>query len=136
MKSLASNGALQKLKACLFVIEETMLNEPITIRIDDLTGSEIAELLQGYLQDVNALAEETHALNLEGLRQPGITVWTIWKDDTIAGCGAIKELGAHHAELKSLYTSPIFLRRGVATRLLEHILAEAKQRGVAISACV
>ncbi len=104
-----------------------MLNKFMTIRVDDLTGSEVAALLGQYLQDVNALAEETHALDLEGLRQPGITVWTIWNGDEIAGCGALKELDAHHAELKSVYTSTRFLRKGVATKLVEHILVEAKQ---------
>jgi putative acetyltransferase len=110
-------------------IEETMLSEAMTIRVDDLTGSEVATLLGQYLQDVNALAEETYALNLEGLRQLGITVWTIWKGDEIAGCGALKELDTHHAELKSVYTSTRFLRRGVATKLLEHFIAAAKVRG-------
>jgi putative acetyltransferase len=106
-----------------------MLNKAMTIRVDDLTGAEIAELLGNYLRDVNALAEETHALGLEELRQPGVTVWTIWNGDEIAGCAALKELDAHHAELKSVYTSPRFLRRGVATKLLGHIMAEAKQCG-------
>jgi putative acetyltransferase len=106
-----------------------MSSETMTIKVDDLTGSEIADLLGNYLHDVNALAEETHALGLEGLRKPGITVWTIWNSDEIAGCGALKELDVHHAELKSLYVSTRFLRRGVATRLLGHILAAAKARG-------
>jgi putative acetyltransferase len=106
-----------------------MLNESMTIKVDDLTGPEIADLLRNYLQDVNALAEETHALDLEGLRQPGITVWTIWNGNEIAGCGALKELEAHHVELKSVYISTRFLRSGVATTLLEHILAAAKARG-------
>jgi putative acetyltransferase len=99
------------------------------IKTDDLTGPEIAALLGQYLQDVRALAEENHALDLEGLRGPGVTVWTIWEGSEIAGCGALKELDQHHAELKSVYTSVRFQRRGVATRLLSHILTEAKQRG-------
>jgi putative acetyltransferase len=106
-----------------------MSNESMTIKVDDLTGPEIASLLGNYLRDVNALAEETHALDLEGLRQPGITVWTIWKGDEIAGCGALKELDADHAELKSVYISARFLRKGVATKLIEHIPAAAKTRG-------
>jgi putative acetyltransferase len=106
-----------------------VLTEAMTIKVDDLAGSEIADLLGEYLRDVNALAEETHALDLEGLRQPGITVWTIWSGDEIAGCAALKELDAHHTELKSVYISARFLRKGVATKLLEHVMEEAKLRG-------
>jgi putative acetyltransferase len=110
-------------------MEQTMFSESLTIRVDDLRGPEVAELLENYLRDVYALAEEPNALGLEELRRSGVTVWTIWSGDKIAGCGALKELDPHHAELKSVYTSPRFQRSGVATKLLEHIMAEARQRG-------
>jgi putative acetyltransferase len=73
------------------------------------------------------VAEENHAL--ENLREPSITVWTIWKGSEIAGCAALKELDPHHAELKSVYTSTRFLRRGVTTKLLGHLMEEARRRG-------
>lgn len=106
-----------------------MFSESLTIRVDDLAGPEVAELLGNYLSDVYALAEDPNALDLEGLRSPGVTVWTIWCENEIAGCGALKELDRHHAELKSVYTSVRFLRKGVATKLLEHIMQEARHLG-------
>ena len=47
----------------------------------------------------------------------------------LAGCGALKELDAQHAEVKSMRTATGFLRRGVARQLLQHILDVASERG-------
>lgn len=35
---------------------------------------------------------EIHALDLEGLRQPEITFWSVWSDGELLGCGALKAL--------------------------------------------
>jgi putative acetyltransferase len=101
------------------------------IRIDDLKGPEIAALLEEHLQDMQATSppESKHALDLGGLRQPEITFWTIWEGDLLAGCGALKELDPQHAEIKSMRTSRAFLRRGVASNVLSHIISEATGRG-------
>ncbi|MBM3223961.1 MAG: GNAT family N-acetyltransferase [Candidatus Tectomicrobia bacterium] len=101
------------------------------IRIDDLRGPEIAALLQEHLRDMYRTSppESVHALDLEGLRKPEITFWTIWDGDTLAGCGALKALDPQHAEIKSMRTAPTHRRQGVATQMLQHILQEAKRRG-------
>jgi putative acetyltransferase len=68
-------------------------------------------------------------LNIDGLRQPEITFWSVWEGQELVGCGALKELDAGHAEIKSMRTAKAHLRKGVATILLQHIVKEAKQRG-------
>ncbi|HWV15204.1 MAG TPA: GNAT family N-acetyltransferase [Cellvibrio sp.] len=102
----------------------------MNIVIDDLTGSEIAALLQEHLQEMYAAspAESVHALDLDELRQPDITFWSIWQGDKLAGCVALKELDKGHAEIKSMRTASAFRRKGVAAQLLSHLIAEAKQR--------
>lgn len=77
---------------------------PIHIKIDDLSGSEIDELLQDHLQDMarHSPPESIHALDLEALRRPGITFWTAWEHGELLSCGALKELDAQHAEIKSM----------------------------------
>ncbi len=101
------------------------------IKIDDLSGPEIRRLLQEHLNDmaVHSPAESIHALNLGELRAPDITFWTAWDQANLMGCGAIRELNSKHGEIKSMRTSNQHLRKGVAARLLEHILTEAKYRG-------
>ncbi len=71
-----------------------------------------------------------HALDLDGLRQPPITFWTAWDRNELLGCGALKQLSAEHAELKSMRTSPAHVRKGVACAMLRHILSAAKENGV------
>jgi putative acetyltransferase len=101
------------------------------IKIDDLKGSEIYELLQEHLQSMklHSPPESVHALDVEGLRRPEITFWTVWESGELLGCGALKELDSQHGEIKSMRTSTLHLRRGVAKNLLNHILEEAKRRG-------
>ncbi|HEV7858847.1 MAG TPA: GNAT family N-acetyltransferase [Pyrinomonadaceae bacterium] len=101
------------------------------IKIDDLKGSEIDELLQEHLRSVklHSPPESVHALDIEALRQPDITFWTVWENGELLGCGALKELDSQHGEIKSMRTSSRHLRKGVAKNLLHHILEEAKRRG-------
>ena len=97
------------------------------IRIDDLTGPEIAQLLEEHLADMNATSppESKHALDLDGLKQPDVTFWTLWatnsegQGEQLAGCCALKRLTADHGEIKSMRTATAFRRQGVAQRLLQ-----------------
>ena len=100
------------------------------IKKDGLSGSEIQELLQEHLQSMtlHSPPESIHALDIEALRKPDITFWTAWESDELLGCAALKELDSRHAEIKSMRTSSIHLRKGVAKALLNYILEEARRR--------
>jgi len=101
------------------------------IRVDDLRGSEIAALLAEHLECAAKVtpAKSRHALDLDRLRQPEITFWSVWQGQELAGCGALKELDAAHGEIKSMRTATAHLRKGVAAAVLQHIIDEAKRRG-------
>lgn len=100
------------------------------ILIDDLTGPAIVNLLRSHLQNLAAISrpESMHALDLEALRQPEITFWSVWDGEELAGCGALKELDGRQAEIKSMRTAAAHLRKGVASCLLRHIIEEARRR--------
>jgi putative acetyltransferase len=100
------------------------------IIVDDLTSPQVAALLQEHLQSAaqHSPPESVHALNLDGLRQPDITVWSAWEGDDLVGCGALKELDARHGEIKSMRVASNHLRKGYASRILQHILDEASRR--------
>jgi putative acetyltransferase len=101
------------------------------IRIDDVSGPEIAELLREHLRDMQRVSppESIHALDLESLRKPNITLWTMWNAGVLVRCGAIRALDPQHAEIKSMRTASAHRCQGVAKQLLQHLLEEAKQRG-------
>lgn len=101
------------------------------LALDDLRGPQVAALLQEHLDDMakHSPPESVHALDLEKLRQPDVSFWCVWDGDKLAGCGALKALDDKHAEIKSMRTSSAHLRRGVAAKLLTHILEDATRRG-------
>ncbi len=102
------------------------------IRTDDLTGPEINGLLEQHLQHMRQLSppESVHALDLDALRRPEITFWTIWSQDaaTLMGSGALKSHGDGHGEIKSMRTAEAHRGKGVGQAMLGHILAEARNR--------
>jgi len=100
------------------------------IRIDDLCGPEIRVLLEEHLRDMHRWSppESVHALDLDGLRKPDITFWTAWSNEELLGCGALKELDPSHGEVKSMRTSSVHRRKGVAHAILTHIIKEARKR--------
>ena len=106
-------------------------SDGLQIKTDDLGGPEIAALLSEHLQSLAAVTPpgSMHALNLDALRQRDVTFWTVWQQCELVGCGALKELTAEHGEIKSMRTAKAHLRKGVAAKILEHIIAEAKRRG-------
>ncbi len=101
------------------------------IRQDDLNGAEIQALLREHLRNMflHSPPESVHALDVNALRRPEITFWTAWDGAELLGCGALRELDARHGEIKSMRTESKHLRRGVAKRMLEHIVSEAGRRG-------
>lgn len=107
------------------------MTHSLTIIPDDLSGSQIQALLEFH--QVDALAKSppgtSYALNVTGLITPDITVYSAWWGEALMGCVALKEMNAHQGELKSMRTAPGFVRKGVATRLLDHIINISKARG-------
>ena len=100
------------------------------IRIDDLTGTEIFELLHEHRQSMflHSPPESVHALDVEEMRKPENTFWSAWEDGELVGCGGLKELDEQHGEIKSMRTASAHLRKGVAKSVLEYIIDEARQR--------
>lgn len=104
----------------------------LTIREDDLSHSQTLALLALHLGGMADSSPPGHsfALDVSGLKAPGVTLWSAWDGEAIAGIGALKDLGDGEAELKSMRTHPDHLRKGVGAAILEHIIAEARRRGV------
>jgi len=101
------------------------------IRTDDITDPVVIALLEEHLRCM-ALAsppESIHALDLNGLRRPEVSFWTIWNGDELAGCGALKALDSEHGEIKSMRTAYAFQGKGIAKLMLRHLVDEAKSRG-------
>ncbi len=104
---------------------------PLHIRLDDLRGPEIRALLEEHLADMRRISppESVHALDLDALRRPEISFWTVWAGGEMLGCGALKELDSSHGEIKSMRTAAAHRGKGVARAVLAHAVDEATRRG-------
>jgi putative acetyltransferase len=100
---------------------------------DDLSGPEIRALLEAHFAGMlaNSPKDKCHFLDFEGLKGDGVTFWSIWDCDALAGCGALRELDATHGEIKSMRTHADHLRKGAAAQMLDHIIKTARERGYA-----
>jgi putative acetyltransferase len=101
------------------------------IVVDDLTGPLIARFLEEHVTEMLSVSppESKHALDLEALRGPDVTFWSVMDGGTVVGCGALKRLDARHAEVKSMRTAAARKRSGIASLVLGHIIAEAERMG-------
>jgi len=100
------------------------------IKIDDLSSAEVIGFLKEHLKNMIHVTPpgSVHALDIEALKKPEITFWSVWDGSLPIGCGALKELDSQHAEIKSMRTASSHLGKGVASHLLDYILTEARRR--------
>jgi nitronate monooxygenase len=102
----------------------------VEIEIDDLADGEVERLLREHLRLMHKYSppDSIHALDPNALRRESITFFSARIANTLAACGALKELNREHAEIKSMKTSKDYLRKGIAREMLSHILQVAQTR--------
>lgn len=101
------------------------------IRPDDLSSAEMTDLIAIHARTMLAASppESCHFLPIEGLRDPTVSVWSMWEEGRLIGCGALKDLGDGSGEIKSMHTREALRGRGLGRVMLEFILGEARRRG-------
>ncbi len=94
----------------------------------------VTKLLHEHLAQMheNSPVGSVFALDTSALRAPEIQFWTAWEDNQLMGCGALKAVTKQRAEVKSMRTHQEHLRKGVAAKILEHIMTEARLSGFKI----
>lgn len=101
------------------------------IAADNLSTADIRGLLQQHFDSMlaNSPPGSCHFLDFDELNGADISFWSLREDGRLAGCGALRQIDSGHGEIKSMRTADAFLRRGVATHMLDHILGIARARG-------
>lgn len=104
----------------------------IEISTEYSATKELSDLLQAHWLFCTSATpiEHVYALDTSKLFAPGITVFGARVKEELVGVGAIRELEAEHAELKSMHTSARFRGHGVGKAMVRHIEHFAKTRGV------
>jgi putative acetyltransferase len=108
-----------------------ILRPMAVMKLADFGDDRVKALLTRHLEGMHANTPPGHvfALDWSGLQKPEISFYALWDGEDLLGFGALKELEPRAGEIKSMRTADAHLRSGVAARILEHIIAEARQRG-------
>ena len=75
----------------------------------------------------NSPKESVHVLDIPGLKNPSIKFWSLWKNDQLMGCGALKFLSKDHGEFKSIRVHDNFRKKGYGIEIINHLIGEAKK---------
>ena len=103
----------------------------LVIAVDDPRADDVEALLERHLGFARAGTppEDAHALDVEGLLDPAVTVFSARSDGALVGIGALKHLDGSHAELKSMHTRETARAQGVGGAMLDHLLPAAADQG-------
>ncbi len=101
------------------------------IGTDRPDGDDVLALIDTHLRSARAASPpcEAHALDVDGLRADGITFLTAREDGRLLAMGALRQLDATHAEIKSMHTAEDARGRGLGRAMLDHLLSVARDRG-------
>ena len=93
---------------------------------------EVYELLTKHFVELRAASPEgsAHVLDIPGLQDKSIKFWSLWNNDMLMGCGALKFLGKEHGEFKSIRIHDNFRRKGNGISVINHLINEAKKLNI------
>ena len=89
----------------------------------------VNELLKKHFIELRAASPEgsTHVLDIPGLKIPSIKFWSLWENENLVGCGALKFLNKEHGEFKSIRVHDEFRNKGNGIKVINHLIYEAKK---------
>tara|TARA_B100001059_G_C17610808_1_gene464450 strand:- start:113 stop:580 length:468 start_codon:yes stop_codon:yes gene_type:complete len=91
--------------------------------------SEVNKLLKKHFIELKAASPEgsAHVLDIDGLKVPSIKFWSLWENNKLMGCGALKFLDKEHGEFKSIRIHDDFRNMGKGIEVINHLIDEAKK---------
>ena len=95
----------------------------------NFNNPEVNELLTKHFIELRSASPEgsTHVLDIPGLKDPSIKFWSLWENDELMGCGALKFLEENHGEFKSIRVHNKFRNKGYGKKVIDHLIEEAKK---------
>ncbi len=93
---------------------------------------EVNNLLKKHFVELRAASPEgsAHVLDIQGLKVPSIKFWSLWQNDKLMGCGALKFLNNEHGEFKSIRVHDNFRNKGNGIKVIKHLIYEAKKQNI------
>ena len=90
---------------------------------------EVNQLLIKHFIELKAASPEgsAHVLDIPGLKTPSIKFWSLWQEEKLFGCGALKFLTKEHGEFKSIRIHDNYRNKGNGVQVINHLIVEAKK---------
>ena len=98
----------------------------------NFNNTEVDELLKKHFIELRSVspADSCHVLDIDGLKNPSIKFWSLWENNLLIGCGALKFLEDGHGELKSIRIAESFRKKGYGIKVIQHLILEAKKLNI------
>lgn len=103
----------------------------VSITLADLDDPDFRALIAAHkaLMLETSPPESSHALRIDGLKRPEVTVWEMRQGGMLVGCGALKRLSdGKSGEIKSMHTVAQLRGGGLGRAMLNHLIGEARER--------
>ena len=99
---------------------------------DNFDNEEVHELLIKHFIELRSVSPvgSAHVLDIIGLKDSSIKFWSLWDENNLMGCGALKFLDKEHGEFKSIRVSDKFRSKGNGLKIINHLINEAKKLNV------
>ena len=93
---------------------------------------QVDELLKKHFIELRSVspADSCHVLDIKGLKNSTIKFWSLWENEQLIGCGALKFLEEGHGELKSIRVAESFRKKGYGIKVIQHLILEAKKLNI------
>ena len=90
---------------------------------------QVNQLLKKHFVELKAASPEgsAHVLDISGLKVPSIKFWSLWENEKLMGCGALKFLEKNHGEFKSIRVHDDFRGKDYGIKVVNHLIEEAKK---------
>ena len=93
---------------------------------------QVNELLRKHFIELRSVSPDgsAHVLDIEGLKVPSIKFWSLWENELLMGCGALKFLDENHGEFKSIRVHDQFRKKGNGIKVINHLIQEARKYNI------
>tara|TARA_Y100001970_G_scaffold253830_1_gene328937 strand:+ start:7293 stop:7751 length:459 start_codon:yes stop_codon:yes gene_type:complete len=99
---------------------------------NNFDNPQVNELLRTHFIELKSVSPEgsSHVLDIKGLKVPSIKFWSLWEDDELIGCGALKTLSEKHGEFKSIRVADKFRKKKYGKKIISHLIDKSKKIGI------
>ena len=92
----------------------------------------VNELLTKHFVELKDASPQgsAHVLDIPGLKDSSIKFWSLWENEKLFGCGALKFLDKEHGEFKSIRIHDSYKNKGNGIKVINHLIIEAKKLNI------